>query len=106
MALCEAIFSIMTIYIYKKYETKDSVENEQKDEGDLDFIETGINCTIELRDYVSRIIHKHYHKDYYDMDNLKLFHDVFHLDEYLKNKFDEIINKPEKKIFLLMKLNC
>lgn len=77
----------------------DAEKNEQNNERNLlDFIETGINCARELRDCMSRIIYKHYHKHYYDIDNLTQFKDVFHIDEYLTNKFDEIIDESEPYI--------
>ena len=65
-------------------------------------METGKNCAIQLRSYVSQIIHQHYYGnesiDNYDnksIDNLVKLEGVFYLGEHLSNYFYVIIFEPE-----------
>ncbi|XP_029160232.1 F-box only protein 21-like isoform X2 [Nylanderia fulva] len=77
----------------------ESVENEEiNNERKLDFIEKGIICVLQLRDYVSQIIRMQYSKNYYNIDSYTQVQDVLYLPEYLTKELDEIINKPENHI--------
>ncbi|XP_029668377.1 uncharacterized protein LOC115238564 [Formica exsecta] len=79
----------------KENEHEKSKENEQKNKTSSNFMETGTNCTKELRNYVSQILHEHYNNNEI-IDNLTKFHRIFHL-EHLQNNLNKVC-EPENFI--------
>lgn len=75
---------------FNESKQKESEENEQKDKKSLNFMETGILCARQLRNYVSQIIHK-YHSNNNEINNSIQFQHVFHhTDKHLMNNIYDI----------------
>lgn len=61
-----------------------SKDNEQKNKKGLNFMETGINCARQLRNYMSLILRHHEDDPLINpIDNFMMFHDIFFIDHYL-----------------------
>ncbi|XP_025262488.1 F-box only protein 21-like [Camponotus floridanus] len=87
--------------IFKENEQKESEKNEQKNKKSLNFMETGIKCARQLRNYVSQFIHDHFYIHFdFSIDNFINLETVFCFDKDL----NKIICKPDNfiNIFFFM----
>ncbi|KAL6420634.1 hypothetical protein ACFW04_014649 [Cataglyphis niger] len=53
------------------------------------FMNTGINCVKQLQNFISQILHEHYHNNE-AINNLTKFHRIFNLDQYFINNIINI----------------